>query len=371
MTRALDATRKFVGEIISATTEILDALTLACSVTHCVSEFDMVPRVLVTAEAGFGSGKSAVLDAAQLLTRNPWECSGATGPAIRARFRAASGVPTVFCDEASELWGASGRNKGNRDVNTIARLGFRRRATMSNQTNGVPDDYSIFGVMFIAGLGDVVPRDVRNRSIVLPMVPLPEGTVMRRSSQSRSTENVGADVEAVLAKWVSDLSGEIGRAYTAQDLSSVHPGLTGRRGDIWAPLFAVAQVAGGTWPARCLAAFKALALDTSGPVLTAQERIIRDAAALADVTGALVLSSADLTEALRAGGDAWRAYSIRELQDECSDALGPSKAIRLGDVVIRGWRTSAVQDAWRALSVMLTDEPAAPAVIEDEPVEDF
>ena len=70
-----------------------------------------------------------------------------------------------------------------------------------------------------------------------------------------------------LHQWARGSEDEIRRAF--RNIRRPHPKFRARRAQIWGPMYALALEAGDDWPERCLAAFKAMALDASDvPVLS-------------------------------------------------------------------------------------------------------
>ena len=130
------------------------------------------------------------------------------------------------------------------------------------------------------------------------MKPLPESWPRLRDSQDEDTIALGKVHSARLHQWARGSETEIRHAF--RNYRRPHRRFRARRAQIWGPLYAIALEAGEDWPDRCIAAFKAMALDASDvPVLSPGQMILRDAAACFDKSGADRLFAADIAKHLR------------------------------------------------------------------------
>lgn len=334
--KALDAARDFAASILHATDPMLDALTLACAVTHGLPAFTTVPRLFFNS-TGPETGKTTALDVVRMLSQAGWMANG-TSAALRAKFNEPV-MSTVLFDEIQSVFGMSGRNGGNDQRATVIREGYRSSAKLSMSTGRVAEDVPCFGVVAFGGLRIAVPADIRTRCITFPMEKRPAGKKLR-SSLDTSTEIIGRNVNSQLHGWVSANVDALQAA--ARDLGAVHARLTDRRRQVWVSLFAVAKVAGGTWPTRCLAAFKELGTEEQREY-TLSQMVIRDAAALIERTGVDTLIGRDLIAEVRTiSEEMYVHFTDRELALQFTAALGSTKDVRVGDSVAKGWDAAAV-----------------------------
>ena len=328
----LDAVREFVASIAYAREELLDALTLTLAVTHTApSVFTTKPRFLVTAKMP-ASGKSTLtLDIPLLLAHNPWQVGKSTSqPALMTKFTESTGVPTMLADDVGKIFGDSGTHGQTSPLYAIAIDGYRKTATVSMARSGVSRDFSSYGVMFMNGLHNAVPADLRTRAVCGEATPLPDGRQVR-DSLDPSTELEGNALRSVLRQWVGQNSDDM-QQFALNGLRKLHRKLNGRLRQVWGPLFAVAHVAGGDWPQRCMSAFVSLALDVSDrPQLTPDQQLVMDTAGIIRKHGLTAVFTADLIGELRKMED-------RPLYTDTSDeyltqvylprALGPSRNVR-------------------------------------------
>jgi hypothetical protein len=358
----LDDDRAFAASILYATDEQLDALTLACAVSHTLDSFSTAPELLFTSPEK-ESGKTTAQDIVLMLANNAWSADP-TSYALRAKFNEPE-KPTIIIDEVSDIFGRSGLRGGSNPLGKILRICYRRTATLSMAVDRVAEEVSCYCMAVMGGLKTAVPEDIRSRCIVFQMRPLPSSVRGLRDSQDDDTLAIGKIHSQRLHQWARGSEDEIRKAF--RDIRRPHPKFSARRAQIWGPLYAVALAAGGDWPERCLAAFRAMALDASDvPVLSPPQMILRDTAALMSADGSPKLFAASVAGHLRGlpDRDLYENLTDRGLAQLMTEALGPSQSMDIGDARARGWHARPVLAAWKRLEAQL--EPAP----DDEPLED-
>jgi uncharacterized protein DUF3631 len=325
----LDEARAFEGRLLYGTPEQLDAVTLAFAVSHSIESFTAVPRVLFDSDDP-GSGKSTGLHIAKLLCYRPWEATNSTEPAVRAKFN--EGQVTLIVDEISKIFGESGTNGKTNKLYPILVSGYESTAVHSFSAGRITEDIPIYGVAVAAGLRKAAPNDLRDRCIIIHMKKAP-GTVANRLEDALdpSVRAEGRQIGAALHQWARANADDM-REYAKNRLRGLHPKLTGRRRQIWGPLFTVAAMAGGDWPVRCLRAFLELALDSGDkPVLTPRQQMLLDADDYATkyARADTVIFSRDLLEYVKGlEREEFAPMSDRALAKLMSSALGQAQAIR-------------------------------------------
>ncbi len=358
----LDDSQAFAASILHATDEQLDALTLACGASHTLESFSTICELLFTSEQK-ESGKTTGEDIVMMLANNGWSADP-TSYALRAKFNEPE-KPTIIIDEISDIFGRSGLRGAGNHLGKILRICYRRTASLSMAVDRVAEEVSCYTMAVMGGLKTAVPDDIRSRCIIFHMQPLPASVRGLRDSQDDDTIALGKIHCQRLHQWARGSEEEIRRAF--RDIRRPHPKFYGRRAQIWGPLYAVALAAGGDWPERCLAAFKAMALDASDvPVLSPPQMILRDAAALFARDGADRLFAAALASHLRAipGVELYEGLTDRGLAQLMTEALGPTQSMDIGTARARGWHARPVLAAWKRLEALL--EPPA----DEEPEED-
>lgn len=324
----LNSVREFITSIVYLTDEMADAFAALLSVTHVVDAFTTVPRGLVVSNDPASGKTTLAIDVPAMLAFNGW-AADATEYALKAKYSEPQRV-TLLLDEISKIFGESGLNGRNNKIYKILAEGYRNTATLSMAVNRVATDVSSYGVAFMAGLKTAVPSDLRTRSVVFNMKQIPTGIELA-DSLDPSVQAEGFALRDALHAW-SVLHADEMTEFALNGLRRVHPKLTGRKRQIWGPLFAVAASAGGTWPARMLAAFQTMALDASEkPVLTVPQQLLLDTADILVKRGLDQIFTYDLIPLLRAipERDAYRSMSDEYLvRKALSAALGKPEGIR-------------------------------------------
>lgn len=321
------------------------AVALWIAHTHAVDLSDSTPRLaLLSPEKG--SGKTRTLEVVAMLARHAKHTMNMTAAYL---FRSVeSTMPTLLVDEADAIFGPKADN-GHEDLRALINAGHRRGAMVGRMVGEgaamQPKDFSVYCPVALAGIGRL-PDTIHDRAVIVHL---------RRRGPDEHVEpfrhrHVAADAATLhrrLAAWVRR-NGE-----TLTDADPTMPaGITDRPADVWEPLLAVADVAGGHWPTTarqaCLTlnAARAESDDSIGVQLLGDIRIVFD---VADVDR---LSSAHLAERLAAieespWGD-WRGKPIdaRWLARRLKPYGIASSSVRIGTSTPKGYLRESFYDAW-------------------------
>lgn len=329
----LDYARNFAESLVYASDEQLDALVLTCAVSHAVHSFTTVPRFLAAGERN--SGKTvAAIHVPSMLAWKFFNATHATEPAIRSNFN--TGEATIAVDEISKIFGEGGTNGRQNPLYKILLSGYESIATASQSVNRVAEEYSIYGVAFMSGIKKAVPDDLRSRCIVLQSKQAPDSVAKSLDDALDPDVRVigfqlGKSLHSYIRKFTDVNGKDVLKEIFKNQLRNIHPKLSGRRKQVWGPLFAVAIAAGGDWPDRCLRAFLDLALDTGERVeLVPEQQMLLDAADLAKerMTDEGVIYSRDLLTYIKSKDrEIYEPMSDRALAKLMSRTLGDSQAI--------------------------------------------
>lgn len=273
---------------------------------------------------------TAAIHVPRMLAWRPWCGNNATEPAVKAKF--IEGECTLLVDEISKLFGESGMNGKQSKLYAVLVAGYESTSVVSFSAGRVTEDVPIYGVAFMAGLRKAAPDDLRSRCIIVQMKPASGATAERLDDAlDPGVRAAGTQIGKALHAWVRQNNGFLAD-YAKNGLRGIHPKLTGRRKQVWGPLFSVAAAAGGTWPQRCLRAFLELALDEGErPVLVPEQQMLLDFADYADGTRqaeGIVFSRDLLTFVKSLDREMYRPMSDRDLAKLMALALGSSQAIR-------------------------------------------
>lgn len=353
----------FSKRIVYMSDEMHDALALVAMVSHSIDSFTTLPRGLAVSPKG-QAGKSTWLRVLMMLGWNGWK-SKPTSYALRARFNDRN-HPMIIIDEISSIYGKDGLKNANADVDTVVKEGYENNATLSKARNGLNEDVSCYCVAAFGGLRNAVPDDVYSRCIVWKMKAVPAGIELMDSLDD-DTHAMSEQHMLRMHQWARQNAEELKRAF--KNFRRPHPKMRTRLRQIWGSLYAVALVAGEDWPERCMAAFRAMAIDTSEePVLTGAQMVLRDAAALFTESGAPKLFARTIRGHLQGIPDVklYETLSDRGFGLLMTEALGPAQSMDIGAERAKGWHAKPVLAAWRELEAKLR-----PATAEDEDEDEF
>jgi hypothetical protein len=283
--------------------------------------------------------------------RRPW-LTGRVSAAVLVRKTDAE-HPTLLLDESDAAFKME--SEYSEALRGLLNTGYRRSGNASLCVGqGAKIGYrnfSTFGPKAIAGIGRL-PDTVADRAI--PIV------LKRRTSRepvqrwrAREVKAEAAALKSALEQWAAAAKAELQAARPAL------PDILGdRQADVWEPLLAIADLAGGEWPGRARTTAVRLAKtagtlddDTIGLVLLEDIRDIFRAA-----KNPAVLHSQTLRERLHEVEDRpWGAYgrSQKPLTGAAMANLlkqfGVTSAgnIRIGERVGKGYRRAAFLDAWK------------------------
>jgi putative DNA primase/helicase len=309
-----------------------DAVALWCGAVPAFQAFDIFPRLFVTAPTR-QAGKTLLLDVIRELVPRPMSTSHATVAALFRLIPLRS--PTLLLDEA-DAWA-----QGNEDLRAVLNGGHRRGSPVWRCVGDEhePRPFDVYCPAVLAAIGQL-HATLEDRAIVIELrrklptqsvPPLREGRPLLR------------DLARKAARWIADHGDQLRDSDPAMP-----PGLANRAADNWAPLFAVADLAGGEWPERA----RRVALSLSGG-----ERS-HDLMLLADVRQVFGpddrVSSEELAKRLN-GLDgrpwgSWDGWGMSKAKvSHMLATLGIySKTIRLADgKTPKGYYRADFADAWR------------------------
>jgi hypothetical protein len=237
----LDDVREFVARFVAfPTSAALNAVTLWAAHGHLVSVGENSPRLaLLSPEPG--SGKTRTLEILELLVPQPMFALSASTPAT---FRSLAKEPRVLLfDEVDAIFGRFGKDDSAEDLRALLNAGHRRGASIPRCVGPTHDviDFPVFAAVALAGLGDL-PDTLMSRSVIIRMR-------RRRPSERiepfrhRLHSPAGFKLRARLFAWCADVSAEVARVFP-----EMPDGVTDRSADVWEPLLAIADAAGGHWP---------------------------------------------------------------------------------------------------------------------------
>jgi hypothetical protein len=159
----------------------------------------------------------------------------------------------LLFDEVDTIFGRHGKDDPAEDLRALLNAGHRRGATIPRCVGAQHDvaDFPVFAACALAGLGDL-PDTLMSRSIIIRMrkrSPAEKIEPFRR----RLHRARGIQLRDRLTVWCSTVSDEVRDAWP-----DMPAGVTDRQADVWEPLLAIADAAGGLWPDTARSACSAL-----------------------------------------------------------------------------------------------------------------
>ena len=163
--------------------------------------------------------------------------------------------PTLFLDEIDTVFSERGA-KEHEGVRMFLNTGYSRGATVprcSVEGKAVRlVEFETFAAVALAGIGEL-PRTIATRSIPIRLNRSAKGVLVAKYRRPLAAAE-GAELRERMAA-------VLGNDVVAQ-LEGADPtmpaGLSDRHEDVWAPLLAIADRAGGHWPERARSAASAL-----------------------------------------------------------------------------------------------------------------
>ncbi|GAB2770121.1 DUF3631 domain-containing protein [Streptomyces daliensis] len=215
---------------------------------HLIDAFDGTARLAFLSPEP-GSGKSRALEIVETLTPQAEILVNASANALFRLVEGTEGTPTLLFDEIDTVFGPKAGD--NEPVRGFLNSGYRRGAKSlrcvgdgANQTAGW---FSSFCAVAMAGLGSL-PDTILTRSIIIRMRKRAPNEKVE-PYRLRLHEKQGHALRDQLAQWADQVRDQVADAWP-----EMPEGVSDRPADVWEPLLAVADAAGGEWPARGRAA---------------------------------------------------------------------------------------------------------------------
>ncbi|MFJ4591331.1 DUF3631 domain-containing protein [Kitasatospora sp. NPDC088861] len=216
--------------------------------THLLDTFESTPRIAFLSPEP-GSGKTRALEIIDTLTPRSMFTTDVSPAALFRSVSDPDARPTVLFDEVDATFGP--KAGGNEDLRGLINSGHRRsgvvhRCVGDGSTQTV-QAFPVYAALAMGGLGDL-PDTIMSRSIIIRMRRRAPNEKVE-PFRERTTAPEGHALRKRLATWADSVRG------TLQDsLPEMPDGVTDRPADVWEPLLAVADAAGGHWPERARAA---------------------------------------------------------------------------------------------------------------------
>lgn len=291
--------------------EAADALTLWIAATHCQDIHEHASRFILKSPLR-RCGKSRALEVTRELVHKPKPAGNISAAAV-VRIISETDPPTLILDEADSTFTGKTSERAE-DLRNIINLGhsrgwpYIRWDIKARKEEHCPT----FAMAILAGIGDF-PDTIEDRAVVVAMQRRAPGekVAQLRQRDIKGLTQVRTVLSGAVAATVLNDGGYEPPEVPAED----------RAADVWEPLVAMAEAAGGDWPERARAACIALEAKEYAPT---KERLIEDIQTVWPADEERV-ASADLCHRLALLEEApWGNYYGRELsQRDLANLLRP------------------------------------------------
>lgn len=250
----LTEVRTFLARfVVFPSEDALTAATLWVVHTHAIDASESTTRIAHLSPEP-ASGKTRALEVYDLLVPYPMHAVNATPAALFRSVKDLAHRPTILFDEIDTVFGP--RAKENEEIRGLLNAGHRRGAVayrcVGEGTRQKVEPFPAYAAVALAGLGDL-PDTIMTRSIVIRMRRRAPGEHVE-SFRRRLHAKQGHALRDRLAGWAVRVADK----KLAGAWPRLPEGITDRPADVWEPLLAIAEAAGGEWPARARAACLAL-----------------------------------------------------------------------------------------------------------------
>jgi hypothetical protein len=293
--------------VVLPSAEAADAVTLWIAASHAQPAWEHAPRLAVVSPLK-RCGKSRLLDVVAETCHAPLITVNATIAAVVRSL--GDDPPTLLVDEADTLWGSKKQADNNEDLRGLLNAGHQRNRPMLrwDVTARTLERLGTFAMAMLAAIGDL-PDTIMDRAVVIRMRRRAPGEHVDPYRTRRDAPPLN-HLRDRLTGWAREHLRELQHAQPQMPLED-------RAADTWEPLIAVADLAGGDWPARAR---------TAAAVMTAAEaqqeedtsvsvRLLGDLREVFDQAGAEALYSATILEALHKLDEApwadWYGHPLR------------------------------------------------------------
>jgi hypothetical protein len=312
--------------------------------THLMDAWESTPRIAFLSPEP-GSGKTRALEVSELLVPNPVEAVNVTPAYLFRKVGSKQGLPTVLYDEIDTVFGP--KAKDNEEIRGLLNAGHRRGAVAGRcVVKGKiveTEEISAYCAVALAGLGGL-PDTLLSRAVVVRMRRRsPDETV--EPYRRRVHEPDGRALRDRLSRWARLILKRVTGVWP-----HMPDNIKDRDADVWEPLLAVADAAGGDWPRRARVAAVALVAAARESTPSLGIRLLHD------IRGVFGHANSMQTEAILGAlhgivESPWADIKGKPLNDRgLASRLRPygikPKVLRIEGATPRGYAREDFHDAW-------------------------
>ncbi len=317
------------------------AVALWAAHTHFIKQLETTPRLACLSPEP-GSGKTRVLEVLDVLCANPLM---ALDISMSAFFRIVEiRQPSILLDEVDAIFTGKKQSEGSEDMRRVINNGYRIGAVVQRVGGKNRDEvkeFHVFTPVAMAGLGNL-PDTLMSRSVILRMKRRRGGEKVQQF-RDRLHRPEGQQLQALIARWAASVG--------TLDYPELPDGVEDRDADVWEPLLMVADVAGGSWPARAREACLTFIADKPESSVSLGVRLLADLKAIWPEDAA-TLPTSDILRALCELDEApWadlygEGLKPRKLAQLLGDYDIKSHDVWTGFGSRKGYRREDLWDSW-------------------------
>jgi hypothetical protein len=320
------------------------AMALWAAHAHAADAAESTPRLAFLSPEP-ASGKTRALEVIETLVPRPLLAVNCTASSLFRAVGESRQRPTVLFDEIDTVFGP--RAKEHEELRSLLNAGHRRsgvayRCVGEGRRQEVRA-FPAFAPCALAGLG-ALPDTLLSRSIVIQMKRRAPGEPVT-PFRAREAEATGHALRDRLAEWTAGIMPALAAARPVMP-----EGVTDRDADVWEPLLALADAAGGDWPRRAREACTDFVAARREHEPSLGVRLLADIRTV--FSSEDKLATAELLNHLRALDLApWAdlrgaPLDARKLARMLGKYGIKPALIRTGNAVARGYLRADFQDAW-------------------------
>ncbi|EPD91410.1 hypothetical protein HMPREF1486_04978 [Streptomyces sp. HPH0547] len=342
------------------------AVTLWDAHAHLLDCFDSTPRLAFLSPEP-GSGKSRALEVVETLVPQPMTAVNASAAALFRSVSSPNGRPTILFDEIDTIFGPKAGD--NEELRGFLNAGHRRTGVtyrcIGDGGNQTVQAFPSYCAVAVAGLGNL-PDTIMTRSVVIRMRRRARNETVE-PFRARLHEAEGHKLRDRLAQWTEQARDSVMGAWPEMPES-----VTDRPADVWEPLLAIADAAGGDWPDRaresCVSLVEASKANDKGSLGVRLLTDLRDHV----MVGTDRLPTVAILDRLNALDDApWadlhgKPLDSRRLSKMLAEYMTAdnepitSRNIKAAGSVLKGYYSADLSDAWARYCPPPPESPLPP-----------
>jgi hypothetical protein len=317
--------------------------------THIADRLYVTPRLILDS-AEPGSGKTRVLEVAQYLVAKP-EMTISITPAAVFRMLV-DGPITLLFDEIDAVFNPkTGGN--NEDLRALLNAGYKRTATVARCVGDAKSmnvtRFPVYAPVALAGIAGGMPATITTRAVTIHMRKRRYDEVVEEFIEE-DVEREATPLREDLESWVQRVADEVAHA------RPVRPdGVRDRAAEIWRPLLAIADAAGGHWPETARRACRHFVIEAGPRDVSTGVRLLADVREIFTDQKTDRMTTADLIRELHAIEDGpWtdlqgKSLDSRRLAKELDRYSVRPKDVKVNGKALKGYRIDGdggLADAW-------------------------